>query len=142
MAGRLVGGAQIGGSKQPAAPDHRELDPGIRRSRARFVPDDMRLVADHDLVTGAGQDLEADLVGHRAARHKQSRLLAQQFGDPLLQAVDRRVLAILVVADRRRSHRLAHARRWSGNGIRAEIDAVHGEPDYGCARDRLGREIE
>ena len=64
----------------------------------------MRLVADDDFIAGTGQHLEGDLVCHRAARHEQGRLLAEQLGDLLLQQIDRWVLAILVIADRRGGH--------------------------------------
>src|SRR5216683_3034647 len=50
-------------------------------------------------VAGPGQEFERDLVGHRAARHEQRSLFAEQRGNALLQPVDRRVLAILIVAD-------------------------------------------
>src|SRR5260370_6361585 len=86
MAGWFVGGAQIGGGEQPTSTGDGELNAGVCRGGAGFVPYDMRLVADHDVVARPGQDLEADLVRHRAARHKEGSLLAEQFGDPLLQA--------------------------------------------------------
>ena len=128
----------IGGGEQPPRPTAVNCTPEFAAAAPGFVPDDVRFVADDHLVAGPGQDLEGDLVRHRAARHEERRLLAEQFGDPLLQPVDRRVLAVLVVADRRRRHRLAHPRRGRGDGIRAQVDAVHGEPGYGCARDSWG----
>ena len=53
------------------------------------------------------------------------RLLSEQFGDTLLQPVDRRVLAILVVADRCGRHRLAHSGRRRRHGVRTQVDAGH-----------------
>jgi hypothetical protein len=91
----------------------------------------MRFLSDDDVVARLGQDLEADLVRHRAARHKEGRLLAEQFGDPVLQSVDRRVLAVLVVADRRRSHRLAHAGRWEGDRVGTKVDALQRPAQFG-----------
>jgi hypothetical protein len=93
---------------------------------AGFVPDDMRLVAHDDVVARPGQQLEAGLVRHGAARQEEGGLLAQEIGDPLLQPAHRRVLAVLVVANRCLRHRHAHARRRQRHGIRAEVDAVHG----------------
>jgi len=43
-----------------------------------------------------------------------------------LQPVDRWILAVLVVADRRRRHCLAHARRGRSYGVGTKVDAVHG----------------
>src|SRR6266851_3860438 len=101
MARRLVGGAEILGGEKAAAADDAELHAGIGRCRTGFVPHDMRLVADDDFIARPGQHLEADLVRHGAARHEQRRFLAEQRGDALLQAIDRGILAILVIADGR-----------------------------------------
>jgi hypothetical protein len=60
-------------------------------------------------VAGPRQQLEAGLIGHGAARHEERGLLAEHLGDPLLKAVDRRILAILIVADGRLRHRQPHA---------------------------------
>ena len=122
---RLVRRAQIGGGEEPALADRQELHPGIGRTRTRFVPDDVRLVAEDDLVAGPRQDLQRDLVGHCAARHKECGFLAEQFGDALLQVIDRGVLAILVVADRCRSHRLPHSGRGPGHSVGTKVDRVH-----------------
>ena len=56
-------------------------------------------------------------------------LSSEQIGNLLLQPVDRWVFAVLVVADRRRSHSLAHPRRRQGHGVRTKVDTVHGGPD-------------
>jgi hypothetical protein len=53
------------------------------------------------------------------------RFLAEQLGDPLLQAVDRRVFAILVVADRCGGHCPPHIGRREGDRIRTKVDALH-----------------
>jgi len=51
-----------------------------------------------------------------------ARMLApEDFGGPLLQAVDRRVLAIDVIADLGVRHRATHLGRRLGDGIAAEI---------------------
>ncbi len=136
MARRLVGGLEVGGGEEPALPDHRELHAGIGGGRAGFVPDDMRLVADHDLVARTRQQLEGDLVRHRAAGYEERRLLSQLRSDALLQAIDRGILAVLVVADRRLRHGLAHGRRRQGHGIGAKVDGIHGRLRK-CESERL-----
>ena len=122
MPRRLVGGAEIGRGKQTALADGGKLYAGIRRRGARLVPDDMGFLADHDVIPRTGQQLQADLVGHRAARHEESSFLAEQFGDALLQPVDRGILAILVVAHRCFRHCLSHLRRGPGHRVGAQID--------------------
>ena len=112
--------------KMPAGADGGELHPGIGRRGAGFVPHHVRVLADDHIVAGPGQQLDGDLVGHRAARHEQRRFLAEQRGDPLLQEVDRRVLAVLVVADRRFGHGPAHLRRRPGDGVRTQVDGGRG----------------
>ena len=46
----------------------------------------------------------------------------EQVRTALLELVDRRILAPLLVADRRGSDRRAHARGRPGGGVRAEVD--------------------
>jgi hypothetical protein len=70
MAGRLVGGAEIGGGEQPTSAGDGELNARVCRGGAGFMPNDVRFLPDDDVVARPGQDLEADLVRHRAARHK------------------------------------------------------------------------
>jgi hypothetical protein len=45
----------------------------------------MRVLADDHIVAGSGQQLQGQLVRHRAARHEKRGLLATERGDPLLQ---------------------------------------------------------
>ena len=125
VAGRLEGRAESASVNSPPRPIARELHAGIGAAGAGFVPDHVGFVAEHDVVAGPGHDLERDLVGHRAARNEDRRLLAEQVGDPFLQQVHRRIFAILVVADLGLGHRAPHARRWFRDGVRTEIDSVH-----------------
>ena len=99
VAGRLEGGADVVGGEQAALADVGELDTGIGRRRAGFMPGDVRLLPDDDVVAGLAQQPQADLVGHGSAGREQRGFLAEQLGDPLLQPIDRGVLTVLVVAD-------------------------------------------
>jgi hypothetical protein len=58
-------------------------------------------------------------------REPERGFLAQQAGDALLEAVDRRVVAELVVADLGLGHRGAHPGRRPGDGVGTEIDRCH-----------------
>ena len=75
---------QIGSGEQPAAADDGELHPRICGPGARFVPDDVGLVTKDYFIARPGQDLEADLVRHRAARYKEGGLHSERFGNAFL----------------------------------------------------------
>ena len=122
----LQRGPEFRRAKEAAPSDGRELHAGIGRAGTGFVPDHMGVFAEDHLVARPCQQLQRDLVRHRAARHEQRRLLAQQFGDPILQPVDRRVLAVLIVADRRFRHRPPHRGRGPRHRVRAQIDQTGG----------------
>ena len=125
MTVRLEGGAKILGGEQTSLPGHRELHAGIGARRAGLVPGDMGFGADDHLVAGAGEELQGDLIGHRAGGDEQRRLLAEQFGDAGLQAVDRGVLAILVIAHGGGGHGGPHGIGREGDRVRAKIDPLH-----------------
>ena len=80
-------------------------DVNVRRRRAQ------------QLIAGLRIDADADLVGHRAGRNKQGRLLAEQLGGPGLETLDRRIVAEDVVADLRLGHRPPHPGRWLCDGV-------------------------
>src|SRR5215469_12451422 len=74
------------------------------------------------------------LVTHRARRQVERRLTAGQLSGPILQSVDRRVVAVPVVAHLRCGHRLPHLLRWLGDGVGAEVNAgVHAPHDTGLS---------
>ena len=77
-------------------------------------------LADQGIARPAMQP-HADKVRHRARGHKQRRLFAQHGGNPLLQGDHRRIVAEDVVADDRRGHDGAHARRGAGYRVAAKI---------------------
>ena len=84
--GGLRAARNVVGGEQPAAADLGELHAGVRRarrpSRAR-----RRGLSRPTMTSSPGRvrSLQRELVGHRAARHEERRLLAEQRGDPLLQ---------------------------------------------------------
>ncbi|AZE25185.1 hypothetical protein C4K06_4708 [Pseudomonas chlororaphis subsp. aureofaciens] len=85
----------------------------------------MRLLADDVFVATPTMAHQAQQVAHGTGRHEQ-RLgepeALRQFG---LQAVDRRIFAVDIIARGRRGHCLQHARRGLGNGVTAKIDNAH-----------------
>ena len=96
------------------------------RVTGRLVDDQVVLApGDRLLATGEVGHL-GDEVAHRAARHEQPGLLAEQLGRALLEGVDRRVVAEDVVADLGIGHRPAHRGRGEGDGVAAEVDPWHG----------------
>ncbi len=120
--GWLAGGPKVVGREQSAGARDRELHARVGGGGAGLMPDDVRFIADDDVVAGSCEQLQADLVRHRAARDEQRCLLAEQLGDALLQPVDARVFAVLVVADWRLGHGPAHAVGRPRHRVRAEID--------------------
>ena len=108
-------GDQLVGVEPAAGGDHGARRDAEDRGRgAHLVGDDVRVgVAEHFLA-GLADQPHADLVAHRPRRHEQRGLVAEQVGDPLLERVDRRVLAVDVVPDLGLGHRPAHRRRWAG----------------------------
>ena len=127
-----------GGEAPAAGADLGQLDAARRRRSAGLVPEDVRLARHEDLVAGPRQRADRDLVGHRPGREPERGLVAEHRRDPLLEPVDRRVLAELVVADLGAGHRLAHRRRGPGDGIGAQVDERLGGHGRSVRRRRVG----
>ena len=120
---RLCRGAHLL-RREPAAiagqPERHQ--PGVGGRAAVLVDDDVRvLLRDQDVARPRVQ-LERDLVRHRRGRHEDRRLVAEQRRNPLLQRVDRRVLALLLVADGGLRDRAAHALGRLRDGVGAKVD--------------------
>ena len=127
VAARLHDREKLCGREQAARADLSELHAGVRGRRAGLVPHGVALAAHDDVVAGPSQRAQRDLIRHRAGRHPQRGFLAEQRRDARLQLVDGGVLAVLVVADRRARHRLAHRGRRPRDRIGAQIDwSAHG----------------
>ena len=97
-------------------------DAGERGERAGLVAPAVRVLADDDLVAGPRVRAQRDLVRHRAGRHEQRGLGAEQRGDALLEPAHRRILAVDVVADLGVGHRPPHRGGRAGDGVAAQID--------------------
>ena len=116
-------GRDVLGSEDAVPPvEHHALRAPQRRDRAALVVDDVRAAVADDLVALARERTERDLVRHRPGGRPDGRFLAEQGGDPFLEAVDGRVVAEDVVADLRVVHGLAHAGAGLGDGIAPQID--------------------
>ena len=68
----------------------------------------MRVLLGEQLVAGLGEEAQRDLVRHRRGREEDRLLLAEQPRRALLELVDGRILALLLVADLGRGDRRAH----------------------------------
>ena len=101
MTARLHRRDEFGGAEDAAGADLGELHAGVGGRPAGFVPDGVAFAADDDVVARPGQHAQRNLVGHRAAGQPERRLLAEQGRDALLQRIDGRILAELVVTDGR-----------------------------------------
>ena len=101
------------------------MTPEIVLMPRQLVAHDVAAPLDQHLVAALREDADADRVAHRAGRHEEGRLLAEHLGRLLLEAVDRRVLAVDVVADLGRGHRGAHLGGGTGHGVGAQVDRLH-----------------
>ncbi len=99
--------------------DRRPHDDGVA---ARLVQDRVGHLAGDGLVATGKVRHQRDQVAHRAARHEQAGLLAQERGGTGLELVDRGVVTEDVVADPGSGHRAAHGVGGVGDGVGAEID--------------------
>src|SRR2546423_4047573 len=79
------------------------------------------LLCDH-LVARLAQRPERDLVRHRRGRDEDGLFLAEQLRGQLLEPVDGRVLALLLVADLGRRDRRAHLGARLRLRVGAELD--------------------
>jgi len=110
--------------RQPAAvarkPERHE--PGVCRSAAVFVDDHVRGLLGDEHVARPAVQLQCDLVGHRRRRKVDRLLLPEQPRYTLLQLVDGRVLALLLVADDRSCDRGAHPRGRARRSVGTQVD--------------------
>ena len=92
------------------------------RVGALLVVVDVAVGLAEEFVAGAAVDPHRELIAHRARRDEQGRLLAEHFGDAILERDDGRIFAEDVVADFGGGHGRAH--RWRGfrDSIAAQID--------------------
>ena len=101
------------------------LDAGQHRGAAAFVLVGVRLLADDVLIAALAVRHHAEQIALGAGGHEHRRLLAQHLSRQGLQAVDGRILSVDIVANLGRSHRRAHGRRGTRNGITAQVDFFH-----------------
>ena len=111
-------GAVAAGHAREAARD----DAGVDGRPAELGDEDVAVLLADQLVAELGVQADRDLVRHRRGRQEDRLVLAEQLRHALLELVDRRILAPLLVADRCGSDRGAHRGRRSGGGVRAEVD--------------------
>ncbi len=100
--------------------------PSLNTRQHRYVADliveDMALGFRDELIPALRVSHDGDLIAHRAGTHEQTSLLAQHFRTQVFQPDDSRVLAVDVIADFGRRHRIAHGLRRLCNRIRTKID--------------------
>ena len=114
------------------ARDRLDHEARVRRRAAVLVDDDVRLLLRDEHVPRPRVELQRDLVRHRRGRHEERRLLPEERRGALLEEVDGRVLAPLLVADVRGGDRRTHPVRRPRGGVRTKID--HGRHPTGRPR--------
>ena len=152
MATRLSGGrwwagpsaaASTAAGSNDALPvvERADLHAGVQRGGGRLVLADVGPGGAEHLGPRPGQEAEGDLVAHRPGRDVERRLLAHHGGGQLLQPVDRRVLAVDVVADLGVGHGPAHRRRGRRDRVGAQVDPPVGRR-HGAASSLLERRAQ
>ena len=81
----------------------------------------MALIAHNHFLPALAMRHHRAEVAHRAADDEERRLLAEHLGGEVFQAIDRRVLAVLIVADLRLRHRPPHRRCWPRDRVAAQV---------------------
>ena len=89
---------------------------------AELGDEDVAVLLAEELVAELGVEPQRDLVRHRRRRQEDRLLLPEQARRALLQLVDRRVLALLLVADDRGGDRGAHPCGGLRGGVGAKVD--------------------
>ena len=101
----------------------------VLRRPARLGDDRVRGAVEDQLVAaGARVQPERDLVAHRPARQEQRRLLAEQLGHALLEAIGRGVGEPLLVGHVGRGDRPPHLLGGASLRVRVEVDHRAAEP--------------
>ena len=88
--------------------------------------DDVVLATGDRLLASREVGKLGDEAAHRPAGHEEPGLLAQQLRGTFLEGGSGGVLAEDVVAHLGFGHGPPHLRRWLGDGVRTEVDDVHG----------------
>ena len=115
--------AHLLGREHATRPGQRPHHRSHQRCRpASLVQQWMGRLVQQDLVARTAVHREGDLVAHRPRGEEQRRLLAEQLRHHLLEPVDGRILAILLVAHLGLGHGAAHGRGGTGDGVAEEID--------------------
>ena len=89
VAARLDGLDKFLSREDAPRSDLGQLHTRVGRGAPCFVPRHMALAADDDVVAGAGEQTQGDLVRHRAAWHPQRGLLSDERRHARLQQIDR-----------------------------------------------------
>ena len=108
-----------------AVRDRPAVQPAEHGERAHLVLVDVGHVAEDDLIAAAGLRQDPTEVPEHAARDVEAGFLPHDVRCALLEPVDRRVLAVLIVADLGLGHRLTHRGRRQGEGVAAELEGLH-----------------
>ena len=130
----------FGGDEAVGIGERMQLHAGVERRGGALVAVHVRSFRNQHFGARPREHPDRDLVRHHTRRHVERGFGAEQRGCERLQAVDRRVLAVRVVADLGGRHRGAHLVGRSGDRVAAEIDdAVHRHSPFALAGRTTGR---
>ncbi len=85
----------------------------------------MGLLTDDVLIATLTVRHQCQQIAHGARRHEQRGIEPEAFGERRFEQIDRRVLAVDVIANRRTCHGIEHAGRRQSHCVAAQIDDSH-----------------
>ena len=94
-------------------------EPGKRRDHSHFIVVNMAPVLANHILAMSGQDLDRGLVTHGSGDDVQTCFTAEDFCRPILEAIDRWVLAIDIIPHLGIVHSLSHRLRGLSYSIAA-----------------------
>ncbi len=92
---------------------------------ATFVLIGMGLLTDDVLVAAFTVRHKRQQIAHGARRHEQRGIKPEASGERRFEQIDRRVLAVDVIANGRTCHGIKHAGRGQSHCVAAQIDDSH-----------------
>ena len=103
-------------------PEHRSTE---SRGPTSLVEQGMGELLKQDLISRPSVHGKRNLIAHRAGGKKKRRFLTQEIGDHVLQQIDCRVFALLLVSDFRFAHDPPHRCRRAGDRVAEQVDHYH-----------------
>ena len=127
----MAGGEVLPGEDAVRRGDGAEGAAGEVGDHAHLPIEDVGAGLAEDLLAVLGVELDGDLVAHGAGGDEDGSLALEDLGGGALEAIDRGVFRVDVVADLGRGHGFAHGGCRLGDGVATKIDRHEAEDSLG-----------